>query len=193
MENPMKKNLSSILVILATMALSACNSIPVTQDFEQGFDYSGFKTFAWQSNDDNSWGLPENEIIDRRIRNAITDELVSKQFTQVESDSADFLVRYNVVVEQRVSNRNVSGGISMGRSTLSSSRHRSASIGLSTGSQPRVYERGTMLIDIHDVASNKHVWRGVSAQALPDLSDPQQLTSRINETVEAILKQFPPE
>jgi hypothetical protein len=50
-----------------------------------------------------------------------------------------------------------------------------------------------MLIDFHDTASNKLVWRGVSAQALPDLSDPQRLTDRINETVAAILKQFPPE
>ena len=188
----MNNKLRSILVVLATIAISACNTIPVSQDFEQGFDYSSFKTFAWRSNEDNAWGLPENEIVDRRIRNAITDRLVTQQFTRVEPDSADFLVSYNVAVEQRVENRNVSGGVSIGRSTRSSSLNRSASIGLSTGSRPRVYERGTMLIDIHDVASDKLVWRGVSAQALPDLSDPQSLTERINLTVEAILDQFPP-
>ena len=48
------------------------------------------------------------------------------------------------------------------------------------------------LIDVVDVASDKLVWRGVSSQALPDLSDPQQLTDRVNETVTAVLKQFPP-
>lgn len=103
-------------------------------------------------------------------------------------NTADFLISYNVVVEQRVTRTNISGSVSMGRST----RGRTGSIGMSTGSQIRTYERGTMLIDIHDVASDKLVWRGVSAQALPDLSDPERLTTRINETVEAILKQFPP-
>lgn len=106
----------------------------------------------------------------------------------METASADFLVSYNLVVDQRVTGSNISGGMTMGRST----RGRSASIGLSTGSQVRTYERGTLLIDIHDVASNKLVWRGVSAQALPDLSDPQRLTAHINATVEAILEQFPP-
>ena len=179
---------NSILVVLATIAISACSSIPVSQDFEQGFDYSGFKTFAWLPNNNNEWGLTDNELVDRRIRNAITDRLVTKQFTQVETASADFLVSYNLVVDQRVTGSNISGGMSMGRST----RGRSASIGISTGSQVRTYERGTLLIDIHDVASNKLVWRGVSAQALPDLSDPQRLTAHINATVEAILEQFPP-
>lgn len=76
---------NSILVVLATIAISACNSIPVSQDFEQYFDHSRLKTFAWQSNDNNEWGLADNEIVDRRIRNAIADTLVTKQFTQVET------------------------------------------------------------------------------------------------------------
>ena len=66
------------------------------------------------------------------------------------------------------------------------------SIGISTGSQIRTYEQGTLLIDVIDVASDKLVWRGTSAQAMPDLSDPQRLTDHINATVAAVLAQFPP-
>lgn len=189
MISKMISKLNSILVVLATIAITACSSIPVSQDFEQGFDYSGLKTFSWRSNDDNSWGLPDNELVDRRIRNAIFNTLTARQFTLEGENTSDFLVSYNLVVEQRVTSSNLSGGVSMGRSTSG----RSGSIGLSTGSQIRTYERGTLLIDIHDVASNKLVWRGISAQALPDLTDPQRLTAHINATVEAILKQFPPE
>ncbi|MBT8439379.1 MAG: DUF4136 domain-containing protein [Gammaproteobacteria bacterium] len=185
----MSRIIKSTLLVLISFAITACNSIPVSQDFEQGFDFTGIESFAWRSNDDNEWGLADNEIVDRRIRNAITNTLVTKKYKQVETGSADFLVSYNVVVEQRVTGSNICSGVTMGRST----RGRSASIGISTGSQVRTYDRGTMLIDIHDVASEKLVWRGVSAQALPDLSDPERLTARINETVEAILKQFPPE
>ena len=80
----------------------------------------------------------------------------------------------------------------MGRST----RGRSGSISIGTGSQIRTYEQGTLLIDVVDVvdvASDKLVWRGVSSQALPDLSNSQALTDRINDTVAAILAQFPPQ
>jgi len=185
----MNKHFNTILLVLLAITVAACSGIPVNQDFEQGFDFSGMETFAWQSNDDNEWGLTSNELVDRRIRNAIVNTLTEKQFTLEDSARPDFLVSYDLAVEQRISSSNVSGGVSMGRST----RGRSGSIGISTGSQIRTYDQGTLLIDVTDAASNKLVWRGISSQALPDLSDPQGLTTQINETVEAILAQFPPE
>lgn len=175
-------------IILILIMLQACSGIQVSQDFEQGFDFSGLKTFAWDANENNEWGLTSNELVGRRIVAAIENTLMAQQFSQVDSAQADFLILYNVVVEQRISSSNVSGGVSMGRS----SRSRHGSIGISTGSQVRTYDEGTLLIDVIDVASDKLVWRGVSSQALPDLSDPQRLTDRINETVEKILAQFPP-
>lgn len=178
-----------ISMALMLAMITACSSIPVSQDFEQGFDFSSLKTFAWDSNEENQWGLADsNELVDRRILSAIQNTLTTKQFSQVDKENADFLVLYNVEVEQRISSSNVSGGVSMGRST----RSRHGSIGFSTGSQVRVYDQGTLLIDVIDVASDKLVWRGVSSQALPNLSDPQRLTDHINSTVAAILKQFPP-
>lgn len=114
--------------------------------------------------------------------------LVSRQFSQVDAAQADFLISYNVVVDQRIRSSNLSGGVAVGRS----SRSRHDSIGISTGSQIYTYEQGALYIDVVDVASDKLVWRGVSSQALPDLSDPQRLTDHVNTTVAAILEQFPP-
>ena len=184
--NPFARLLALFLIALI---ISACSGIPVSQDFERGFDFSGLETFAWEANEENQWGIAgSNQIVDRRIRSAIENTLVARQYSQVDAASADFLVLYNVVVEQRISNSNVSGGVAVGRST----RGRHGSISLSTGSQIRTYERGTLLIDVIDVASDQLVWRGVSSQALPDLSDPQRQTEHINATVAAILAQFPP-
>ena len=185
----MNKYVNTILLALLAITISACSGIQVSQDFEQGFDFSGMKTFAWQANENNEWGLTSNELVDRRIRNAIVNTFTAKKFTLKDSAEPDFLVSYNVVVDQRISSSNVSGGVSMGRST----RGRSTSIGISTGSQIRTYEQGTLLIDVTDAASGKLVWRGVSSQALPDLSNPERLTAHINATVEAILAQFPPQ
>jgi len=182
------REIRNFWIILILIMLQACSGIQVSQDFEQGFDFSGLKTFAWDANENNEWSLTSNELVGRRIIAAIENTLMAQQFSQVDSAQADFLILYNVVVEQRISSSNVSGGVSMGRS----SRGRHGSIGISTGSQVRTYDEGTLLIDVIDVASDKLVWRGVSSQALPDLSDPQRLTDRINETVEKILAQFPP-
>jgi hypothetical protein len=185
----MNTNIYRLLTAFVVLVLSACFGIPVSQDFEQGFDFSGLKTFAWDVNEDDQWGVAgSNELVDRRIRSAIESTLTSRQFNQADAAKADFLVLYNVVVDQHVRSNNVSGGVSIGRST----RGRHGSIGISTGSQIRTYEQGTLLINVIDVASDKLVWRGISSQALPDLSDPQRLTDRVNETVAAILKQFPP-
>jgi len=185
----MNRIIKTTLALFILLTISACSGIPVSQDFEQGFNFSGLKTFAWDANEENQWGVASsNELVDRRIRSAIDNTLASRQFSQVDPAKADFLVLYNVQVEQRVSSSNVSGGLAMGRST----RGRHGSIGISTGSQIRTYDRGTLLIDVIDVASDKLVWRGVSSQALPDLSDPQRLTDHINATVAAILEQFPP-
>ena len=182
-------SLARLTSIISFLIISACSGIPVSQDFEQSFDFSSLKTFAWDANEDNQWGIASsNELVDRRIRSAIENTLTARQFSQVDAAKAEFLVLYNVVVEQRISSSNVSGGISVGRST----RGRHGSIGLSTGSQIRTYEQGTLLIDVIDVASDKLVWRGTSAQTLPDLSDPQRLTDHINATVAAIFEQFPP-
>lgn len=178
-----------IAVAVLIFSITACSGIQVSQDFEQGFDFSSLKTFAWDANEDSQWGVADsNELVDRRIRSAIENTLTAKQFSQADTKQSDFLVLYNVVVEQRISSSNVSGGVSMGRST----RGRHGSIGISTGSQVRTYDQGTMLIDVIDVASDKLVWRGSSSQALSDLSDPQRLTDHINATVAAIFEQFPP-
>ena len=182
-------SLARVTTICGFLIISACSGIPVRQDFEQGFDFSSLKTFAWDANEDDQWGVAgSNELVDRRIRSAIENTLTSRQFSRVDVSKADFLLLYNVMVDQRVRSSNVSGGVAIGRSR----RGRHGSIGISTGSQIRTYEQGTLLIDVIDVASDKLVWRGSSSQALPDLSDPQRLTDHINATVAAILEQFPP-
>ena len=93
-----------------------------------------------------------------------------------------------MTVEQKVSSSNVRGGISIGRSSLG--RH--GSIGMSSGTQARVYNQGTLLVDVTDSTSNKLIWRGISTQSVSDHLKPGESTAIINQTIEKILQQFPP-
>lgn len=185
----MKRSAQPFLAALLALTVAACAGIPVSQDFERGFDFSGLQTFAFASDAGGETAVAGgNELVDRRIRRAIENHLTGRDFHPVERAQADFLVRYDVAVEQRVRSSGISSGFSFGIS----SGMRFGSIGIGTGTQTETYQQGTLIIDIVDTASGDMVWRGVSSQALHGLSDPQRLTERINATVDRILAQFPP-
>jgi hypothetical protein len=176
-------------VSVIVFVISACSGIQVSQDYDQAYDFSGLKTFAWKPNKDNEYGLADNDLVDARIRNAIVNTLSARQYTLADSGEPDFYISYHVTVEQKISTSNVSGGISVGRS----SRGRYGSVGIGTGSQVRAYDQGTLLIDVTETVDKKLIWRGISTQTVSEHSDPEKSTSQINETVEKILAQFPPE
>jgi hypothetical protein len=185
-----KRMLNHLLIIgVVSFLLQSCSGITVSQDYDQGFDFSPLKTFAWMPHGKKDYGLTDNDLVDVRIRTAIESKLNTRSYARVESDEADFYVSYEVTVEQKISSSNVSGGISLGRS----SRGRYGGVGMSTGSQASAYDQGTMLIDITDVKTDRLIWRGVSTQQVSEHTDPDKSTVLINETVEKVLQQFPPQ
>lgn len=168
--------------------LQACSGITVSQDYEQGYNFAALKTFAWKPNNDNEYGLKDNELVDKRIRTAIVEQLSARSYTLINSAMPDFFISYNVTVEQKITSSGASGGISIGRS----SRGRYGGVGMSTGSQVSAYDQGTLLIDVTIPLADKLVWRGISTQSVSEHTSPDESTVNINETVEKILAQFPP-
>ena len=175
-------------VVFFIVFLQACSGISVSQDYEQGYNFSTLKTFAWKPNDKEEYGLKDNELVDKRIRAAIVDKLSAKSYVLVETALPDFYISYDLTVEQKITSSGVSGGISLGRS----SHGRYGGVGLSSGSQVRAYDQGTLLIDITEPQGNQLVWRGVSTQAVSDHSSPDESKAVINEAVGKMLEQFPP-
>ncbi len=127
-------------------------------------------------------------MVDKRIRTAIVNQFSAQQYTHIDSGALDFYISYHLTVEQKISSRNVSGGVSIGRGSLG----RYGSIGISTGTQVDTYDQGTLLIDVTEAASNKLVWRGISTQMVSEHSDHEKSTRQITEAVKKMLAQFPP-
>ena len=175
-------------IIFILIYVQACSGIKVSQDYEQGYNFSSLKTFAWKPNNDNEYGLKDNELVDKRIRTVIVDQLSAKSYTLINSETPDFFISYNITIEQKISSSGASGGISIGRSSYG----RYGGVGMSTGSQVRAYDQGTLLIDVTIPLADKLVWRGISTQSVSEHSSPEESTANINETVEKILAQFPP-
>ncbi len=176
---------SAFILIL----LQSCSGITVSQDYEKEYNFTGLKTFAWNPNEDNFYGVKDNDLVDKRIRTAIENNLLARSYRKVDSYTPDFFISYYVTVEQKISSSGVSGGVSIGRSSMG----RYGGIGMSTGSQVRAYDQGTLLIDVTIPLEDKLVWRGTSTQTVSEHTSPEKSTANINETVEKILAQFPPQ
>ncbi|NOQ88961.1 MAG: DUF4136 domain-containing protein [Gammaproteobacteria bacterium] len=184
----MKIIIRSFWIVFALITIQACSGIKVSQDYEQDYDFSGLKTFSWKPNENNEYGITGNDLVEKRIRAAIQNNLLAKNYTQIDTGKPDFYISYHVTIEQKISSSNVSGSVSLGRS----SRGRYGGIGISSGSQVKAYDQGTLLINVTDVENNKLIWRGISTQSVAEHSDPDKSTVLINETVEKVLSQFPP-
>jgi len=177
-----------VLICLVSLFLQACSGITVSQDFEKEYNFAGLKTFAWKPNDNKSYGVKDNDLLDKRIRTAIENTLQEKSYQRVDSFNPDFFISYHYNVEQKITSSGLSGGVSVGRSSYGGF----GGVGLSSGSDVRAYDQGTLLIDITIPLGDKLVWRGVATQSVSDHSSPEESTANINETVEKILAQFPP-
>lgn len=169
--------------------LVACSGISVRQDYEKDYNFSGLKTFAWLSTDDKEYGVTDNDLVNKRIRTAIESKLSEMSYQLVESTSPDFFVSYHLTIEQKLTSSGVTGGVTLGRSSYG----RYGGVGMSTGSQVRAYDQGTLMIDMTEPESDKLIWRGISTQSVSTSSGPEESAAIINETVEKILAQFPPE
>jgi hypothetical protein len=185
----LKKQFFMYAFILAS--LQACSGITVSQDYEQAFNFSGLKTFAWKPNENDEYGLKDSDLIDSRIRKALETSLSAKNYRQVDSGKPDFYISYHMTVEQKISSSNVSGGISVGRGSYGS--YGGVGVGIGNGSTVRAYDQGTLLIDVTEVSSGKLVWRGISTQIVSEHSNPEKTTEIVNTTVAKILEQFPPQ
>ena len=168
--------------------LQGCSGITVSQDYEKEYNFAGLKTFAWKPNEENAYGVKDNDLVDKRIRTAIENALLTKSYRLIDSSTPDFFISYHYNVEQKITSSGMSGGVSIGRSSFGGF----GGVGLSTGSDVRAYDQGTLFVDVTIPLGDKLVWRGIATQSVSEHSSPEQSTARINETVEKILTQFPP-
>lgn len=174
------------ICLVFVLLLQSCSDIKVSQDYIQGYNFARLKTFAWKPGD---VGVVGNELVDERIRKAIVDKLTERSYQHVLTERPDFFISYDMSVEQKVTSSGTSGSISMGRSSYG----RYGGVGISTGSQVRAYDQGTLVIDFIEPLEDKLIWRGVSTQSVDVHSSPEKSEVIINETVEKILSQFPPD
>jgi hypothetical protein len=181
-----------VVLVLAALG-TACSSVRTQFDFDPRADFSAWRTYAWYPSGSPPTGdfRLDNPMLHGRIEAALDHTLGERGFTKVRDRAPDFYVNYHLSTEERLDvrtmNRVYFGG-PHGRSW------RGAGWGGVGWSETVVnqYEEGTLVIDFVDVSVRRLVWRGSGTRRLSRDPRPDRVTQRVNEAVDEILAQFPP-
>ena len=160
----------ALCLLLCAVAASAQE---VTTDYDHGADFTKYKTFAWGDNK----GAPEG-FADRRIKEAIKQQLAARGLREVTDGPPDLRVAYQVGARDRTAAAPTDTNWS--------------SDGFSNQSLPpeQVYREGRLVVDIVDAAQKKLIWRGMATDTISE--DTSKNRPKIQKAVEKMFKQYPP-
>jgi hypothetical protein len=182
------------LVFLAVI-IAGCSSKPyVVTDYDAGYDFASLKTFSVQ---EPRQGSQENLLISpftfSHIHSVVEQEF-SQRYKEVGGElSPDFIVSYHIVIEEKLDPGSYDrlygfGGYGYGRGY----RAYPSPLFYGTTGGPRVYNQGSLIIDLVDAETKNPIWRGVSEKRLRKSLAPSQQREILTNAVREVLAQFPP-
>ncbi len=186
------KQLSKLLVVLSALVFAGCTTRPsVETDHQADFDFSSLKTFAVAETKQDS---KENILISpftlSHIHSALETELVKRYQGVSTAANPDFIVSYHVVIEEKLDPRSYDDLYGFG---YYGRGYRYPSLFFhGPGSGLRVYNQGSLIVDIVDAKTEKPIWRGVSEKRLSRSMAPQQQREVLSRAVTEVIGQFPP-
>ena len=212
--------------VLATMtsimvlALTGCASMQVQTDYDPGASFGQLSTYDWVDGTGEAEGGPaiRSQLLERRIQNAIDNELARRGYQKVTSSTPDFLVTYHVATEEKHDVSTVErdydyggyrgyGGYSYPTYGHHGYGYRGyghrgyghggyygyGGLGVATTIYRHDYLQGTLVLDIIDTRTNELIWRGWANTVLDHDPEPEKVQMYVDEAVRKILEEFPPQ
>ena len=161
---------AAVLLLFAGSTLFAQK---VNVEFDQGTDFSRYKTFAIRGGQVNSKDPSLNsDLTKKRMEGDIESALVAKGL-QKTIGKADLNVRYRLGAQRKVEvERYPAGWRGWGTRT------------------ERIHEtQGTLVLDLHDSVSKALVWRAIAAEEKSSASD---ISKKLDDMVRKSFDKFPP-
>ncbi len=172
------------LCALALVAVlgAGCSSTSFNSDFDPTVAFSGYQTWQWIEIVDPSIQLDRgmDQLVERRIKNAVQNELEAKGYNRDISGTPDFVVNFLLSTQDKVDVRSYYTG--WGYSPYGGMQ-----------AHARQWTEGTLIIDVIDMQKGEVAWRGWAQGALASNPTAEQITRAVNEVTAEILKRFPPD
>ena len=178
-----------LVITFCGLALLGCNTIDITNDYDQSYNYGQLKNYAWLPGIKLNIGdgRVDNRTLQMRIKRAVEAELSQKGYQRVDNGKEDFLLGFNAALneplyrdklyEYRVKEYGTMRVVYEERSEYT---HPS-------------YDAGSLVIDVIIPETKEIIWRG-SAQAniQMDYVSIEKKKKRLSKAVHKILNGFPP-
>ena len=178
--------LAVLCIVIAACTGPTINSL---SDPEARSDFGRYKTYAWQPNPAQT-DARVNPAVGSLVVGAADEALAAKGYRLAAAGTPDFLIAWQLTIEpkQQVSQIDVTpsarapGGRFPGGSPMP----------YQTAPLTREFEEGTLILDIIDSPTQRHVWRGWAQGEIQKTVEPGVREKRIREAVRKILDEFPP-
>jgi hypothetical protein len=181
-----------VAVVLATVPLVA--GIKVTVQNDKEFNFEGLKTYAWRLDGANPVRILENTLdkpeeirknLEPVILAAVDGELATKGFTRIDSGQPDVYLDYYLLVgpksESQYHGQFVGAVPAWGLPDFAMST-----------SAIKIFEQGSLIIDIVSPAQKQTVWRANAATEMDRRRTPTERAGVINEAARKMFEKFPP-
>jgi Domain of unknown function (DUF4136) len=154
----------------------------VTYNYDQGTDFSKFKTYKWVEIKD---APHPDELMDKQIKAAIDSQLALKGLSKRDGDPADLYVGYQIGVdkEKSINAYNMGGGPWGGGARWGG--------GMATATTSTI-NIGQLVIDMYDPAQKQIVWRGMGTKEIDPTAKPDKRSKNLEKGVAKMLKNYPP-
>ena len=180
------------VVVFAVTAVSA--GVKVKVDYDKTVDFAKTHTYAWHPD-----GAGEVKILDTMgddpvkvnaglepvIREAVDREMAKRGFVLDTSGKPDLHLHYYVLIgpnaDSQFRGQFIGGVPAWGLPDFAM-----------TTTSLKVYEQGTVVLDISTAADRTVVWRAIASAELQRQRTPAERKQRIDEGIRETLKKFPP-
>ena len=174
--SPLRRVLPGVLTLWWAIA-AGCALKEVSSFTARGVDIRQYQTYRWADGDQPATGdsrLDNNQLFRAQVQRAIDRELAAHRFQQDASGAADLIVRYHAQAAQRLETTDRDWN------------------GARQGSEPSLYEAGTLVIDLVDARTSTLVWRGWAQGSIDGAIDDQTwLDELVDRAVTRILERLP--
>lgn len=169
------------LLTFALFTFEVCPLVAQSITFANGINFLNYKTYKWVP-------VPSAEQLDELTSNqlmgTIEAELAKKGLTRTPSDSPDLLIAYEIASGNGKQLRNLSVGAAYGSNGGGNAG--------TTGTVTTIHS-GELALDMYDAAKKELVWRGLIANAIEPDAKPDKKQKHMSQTIEKLLKHYPPE
>ena len=173
-------------IICAAFLTCIFSSMALSQGSSDGsIDFTSYKTYAFPSIQVNDTALLNYKDRLLMVQRAIESELTSRGYEITTLGSADLLMNIGITIVEEVQTRE--SDIREGAQyTGQRNYHKEAGEVVVS-----YYKRGTVTLDVVDVAKNKMIWQGVSDGVVKEDRTDKKAQKNVNRGMKNLFKKFP--